>query len=87
MNNTIQARLLTPLQLKMLDIGAPVIVSCRTLTGETVSVRLQTANLEPTSNTESESENTSAGADGRHVGSCWLRHGVYVAIMPGENWE
>jgi hypothetical protein len=73
---TIQARSLTPIQLKMLDIGAPVIVTCETLTGEKVAVRLQTANLEPDSDVNS-----------THAEGCWLAHGAYVAIMPEGSWE
>ncbi len=80
--NTIKAKLLTPMQLKMLDIGAPVIVHCEALTGETVAVRLQTANLESDPEVESGSRNKRGKATGRHAKGCWLAHGVYVAVMP-----
>lgn len=70
----IKARMLTPIQLKMLDVGAPIIVTCQTVTGESVAVRLQTANLS--------SETVDDHAEG-----CWLRHGAYVAIMPDGDWE
>lgn len=76
MTNTapIKARILTPIELKMLDVGAPVVVTCETLTGESVAVRLQTANL--SSNVANEDE---AGA--------WLAHGAYVAVMPAGDWQ
>jgi hypothetical protein len=77
----IQAKALTALQLKMLDIGAPVVVSCRTLTGETVDVRLQTQNLDPGPKIKSGSRTRSTIANGRHAKGCWETHGVYVAIM------
>ena len=83
----IQARLLTRLQLQMLDIGAPVIVSCKTLTGETVAVRLQTANLEPESEINPGTEKTSDGVNSAHGNDCWQAHGVYVAVMPDGSWE
>jgi hypothetical protein len=78
---TIQAKLLTPMQLKMLDIGAPVIVLCKTLNGETVEVRLQTANLEPMPEGKSESSRNKSSANGGHAKGCWLTHGAYVAVM------
>ncbi len=82
MKKTIQAKLLTPLQLKMLDIGAPVVVSCKTLTGETVEVRLQTASLEPAPKSKAgSSRNKPAEAKGGHAKDCWLTHGAYVAVM------
>lgn len=84
---TIKARLLTPMQLRMLDIGAPVIVSCQTLTGETVAVRLQTANLEPEPDVESGGRNKPDKANRRHAKGCWLAHGAYVAIMPNGGEE
>lgn len=65
-NNVIMAKKLSAIELKMLDTGAPVIVACQTLNGESVSVRLQTANLEG-----KEPDNGS-----------WLAHGAYVAVMP-----
>ena len=72
--NPITARRLTSIELKMLDVGAPVIVNCKTITGESVAVRLQTANLSP----EPESD---------QVTGYWLAHGAYVAVMPEGNWE
>ena len=63
MEKTITAKLLTPTQLKVLDIGAPVIVSCQTLTGETVAVRLQTANLEPDPDIDSATRNKTGKAN------------------------
>lgn len=84
---TIQAKSLTPLQLKMLDIGAPVIVSCQTLTGETVVVRLQTQNLEPAPKIKPGSRNKPTRANGGHAKGCWETHGVYVAIMPNGGGE
>jgi hypothetical protein len=82
MKRTIQAKSLTPLQLKMLDIGAPVIVSCQTLSGETVEVRLQTQNLESVPKIKSPSRiNTPTKAKHGHAKGCWETHGVYVAIM------
>jgi hypothetical protein len=83
----IQARLLTRLQLQMLDIGAPVIVSCKTLTGETVAVRLQTANLEPEPEINPGTEKRSVGVNNGHGKDCWQAHGVYVAVMPNGSWE
>ncbi|THD37200.1 MAG: hypothetical protein E7773_03970 [Sphingomonas sp.] len=71
-NTLITARKLTPIELKMLDVGAPVIVNCRTAAGESVAVRLQTANL-------LQSDDEAAGY--------WLAHGAYVAVMPEGNWE
>jgi hypothetical protein len=82
MKKTVQAKSLTRLQLRMLDIGAPVIVSCKTLTGETVNVRLQTENLEPAAKTKSGSRTKSTKANGGHAKGCWVTHGAYVAIMP-----
>jgi hypothetical protein len=82
MKKTIQAKSLTKLQLRMLDIGAPVIVSCKTLTGETVNVRLQTEHLEPTPKSKPGSRTKRAKANGGHARGCWLTHGAYVAIMP-----
>jgi hypothetical protein len=87
MEKTIKAKLLTPTQLKMLDIGAPVIVSCQTLTGETVAVRLQTANLEPDPDIDSGARNKPGKANGRHAKGCWLAHGAYVAVMPNGGRE
>lgn len=84
---TIQARLLTRMQLQMLDIGAPVIVSCKTLTGETVNVRLQTANLEPEPDINPGTEKRSDKVNGEHGQDCWQAHGVYVAIMPNGSGE
>jgi hypothetical protein len=82
MKKTIQAKLLTSLQLRMLDIGAPVIVSCQTLTGETVDVRLQTANLELAPKIKSGSRIKPTKANSGHAKGCWATHGAYVAIMP-----
>ncbi|MBU6154803.1 MAG: hypothetical protein KGP28_10915 [Bdellovibrionales bacterium] len=67
-----KARLLTPIQLKMLDAGQPVVVVCQTPSGVDVEVRLQTAVL------DLEAEDHSQG--------CWFSHGVYVAVLsePGE---
>jgi hypothetical protein len=87
MKKTIQAKALTPLQLKMLDIGAPVIVSCQTLTGETVNVRLQTQNLEPAPKRKPRSRTKAIKANGGHAQGCWLSHGAYVAIMPNGEGE
>jgi hypothetical protein len=87
MEKIIKAKLLTPMQLKMLDIGAPVIVSCQTLTGETVAVRLQTANLEPEPEIESGTHENTSKAKAGHAKGCWLAHGAYVAIMPSEGEE
>lgn len=70
----IKARKLTTIELKMLDIGAPIVVSCETMTGEQVSVRLQTANLSMEPNHDE--------TDGY-----WLAHGAYVAVMPEGNYE
>lgn len=84
---TIQARLLTRMQLKMLDIGAPVIVSCKTLTGETVAVRLQTANLEPEPEINPGTEKRSDKVNSEHGKGCWQAHGAYVAIMPNGSGE
>lgn len=78
---TIQAKSLTPLQLRMLDIGAPVIVSCQTPTGETVHVRLQTKNLDLGPEIKPGSRTKPTKANGRHAKGCWLTHGAYVAIM------
>ena len=79
MKKIIQAKALTRLQLKMLDIGAPVIVTCQTLTGETVDVRLQTGNLDPVPKSQTKSRTK---PNGGHAKGCWLAHGAYVAIMP-----
>ena len=70
----IKARMLTPIQLQMLDVGAPIIVTCQTVSGEKVAVRLQTANLS--------SETVDDSSEG-----AWLKHGAYVAIMPEGDWE
>jgi hypothetical protein len=70
----ITARKLTPIELKMLDVGAPIVVSCETITGESVAIRLQTANL-------------SAGPESGEAAGYWLSHGAYVAVMPEGNWE
>jgi len=78
---TIQAKALTPLQLKMLDIGAPVMISCKTLSGETVDVRLQTQNLDDVPIVNSGSGTKSSKKNGQHAKGCWETHGVYVAIM------
>ncbi len=83
MTDPIQATVLTKMQLKMLDIGAPVIVACETSSGQFVHVRLQTQNLEQASELN---QNTGAPTEeGRcsHTDGCWETHGVYVAIMPG----
>jgi len=87
-NKTIKAKLLTPMQLRMLDIGAPVIVSCQTLTGETVAVRLQTAKLESDPDVEpGRRRNRPDKANGRRAKGSWLAHGAYVAIMPNGSGE
>jgi hypothetical protein len=78
MKKTIQAKCLTSVQLKMLDIGAPVIIPCETLEGVVVHVRLQTKNLQSSSSLSAEP----SGGAGGHAGGCWESHGVYVAIMP-----
>lgn len=65
-SNVIVAKKLSEIELRMLDTGAPVIVACQTLSGESVAVRLQTANLE-----------SNEPGDGS-----WLAHGAYVAVMP-----
>ncbi|MES2321611.1 MAG: hypothetical protein V4633_05060 [Pseudomonadota bacterium] len=70
-NKVIVAKKLSAIELKMLDTGAPVIVACQTLSGESVSVRLQTATLE---------------GNEPDKGS-WLTHGAYVAVMPNGGQE
>lgn len=70
-NNVIVAKKLSAIELKMLDTGAPIIVACQTLSGESVSVRLQTATLE---------------GNEPDKGS-WLAHGAYVAVMPNGAQE
>lgn len=79
---TVQAKSLTPLQLKMLDIGAPVVVSCKTLTGETVDVRLQTGRLDEIPQSTSKRGAKATNGNGGHKKGCWVTHGAYVAIMP-----
>lgn len=83
MTDAIQATVLTKMQLKMLDIGAPVIVACETSTGEIVHVRLQTENLDDSSaqNLHSDIPPRDKHAN-THDNGCWETHGVYVAIMP-----
>ncbi|MES2759796.1 MAG: hypothetical protein V4693_20690 [Pseudomonadota bacterium] len=76
----VQAKKLSSIELKMLDTGAPVIVPCKTLSGETVNVRLQTVNMESDLDNEKETDNKSTGR-GRAKGY-WLAHGAYVAVMP-----
>jgi hypothetical protein len=66
-----KAQLLTPIQLKMLDVGQPVVVTCETPSGASVEVRLQTAIL------DSDPKSNSKG----HSKGCWLQHGVYVAVL------
>jgi hypothetical protein len=80
MTRAIKAVTLTDTQLRMLDIGAPVIVACETLTGETVAVRLQTQMLaeHDASIGEAALGSTTAGAQS----GGWLSHGAYVAVMP-----
>ena len=88
MSEAIKAVALTDMQLRMLDIGAPVIVMCKTLTGESVPVRLQTRVL-----TEDETEpvgratrpvrcGAPGGAHSDEAEAGWRRHGAYVAVMP-----
>ena len=81
MGKTIQAKSLTQVQLKMLDIGAPVIVPCQTLAGDIIHVRLQTKNLQPGSDHSTSVEGAKMNTC-RHSEGCWESHGVYVAIMP-----
>jgi hypothetical protein len=69
------ARLLSPIQLKMLDAGQPVVVECSTPSGGKVEVRLQTANLEYL-----ESDPSGKREKGSRKGS-WLNHGVYIAVL------
>ena len=69
--NLIVAKKLSDIELKMLDTGAPVIVACKTLNGESISVRLQTAMLE----------------DAEPDKGSWLAHGAYVAVMPNGAQE
>ncbi|MEG3168552.1 hypothetical protein U1737_10180 [Sphingomonas sp. LB3N6] len=89
MTRAIKAVTLTDTQLRMLDIGAPVIVSCETLTGETVAVRLQTRVLvDDTANDPATSQTIAdPGAvadDGAAISPAagWTTHGAYVAVMP-----
>jgi hypothetical protein len=82
MVESIRARSLTSIQLKMLDAGAPVIIPCRTPAGEIVHVRLQTKNLAPLEREVVEGAQVGqAGPDEGAPGS-WELHGAYVAIMP-----
>ena len=69
-----RARLLTSTELKMLDVGQPVVVTCKTPSGGSVEVRIQTAVL------ESESDKTSK-SKGRKAKGSWLTHGVYIAVL------
>ncbi len=79
MTRAIKAVALTDTQLRMLDIGAPVIVTCETLGGETVAVRLQTRVL---------ADDAPPGKDavgdkpGEGAAAGWIAHGAYVAVMP-----
>lgn len=74
----IQATKLTSLQLKTLDIGAPVIVTCKTLSGEKIAIRLQTSNLDPETDAPDHSSRKYGG---------WMAHGAYVAVMPNGGEE
>ena len=67
-----KAKLLTPIQLKMLDTGQPVVVTCQTPSGGSVEVRLQSAVLEGMDPVD---------AKKGHSKGCWLTHGVYVAVL------
>jgi len=58
-----------------------VIVSCQTLSGETVEVRLQTKNLEPVSNPKRQANSRNTKVTRSHRKGCWETHGAYVAIM------
>jgi hypothetical protein len=69
-----RARLLTPMELKMLDVGQPVVVTCKTPSGGSVEVRIQTAVL------ESENDKKSKKTGAKTKGS-WSTHGVYVAVL------
>lgn len=82
MSKAIRAVPLDDTQLKMLDIGAPVIVACTTLSGETVMVRLQTRTLAP--GVADAATPADAGHPARRpvADGCWQSHGAYVAIMP-----
>lgn len=66
MRKPIRAQKLTDDQLRMLDIGAPVVIACRTATDDVVNVRLQSANLDR----------------GTDEAGGWVVHGVHVAVMP-----
>ncbi len=79
MSQAIKAVSLTDTQLRMLDIGAPVIVTCKTLTGETVAVRLQTRVL---ADGASQPVDAARGAPSNEAVAGWATHGAYVAVMP-----
>lgn len=74
----VQAKKLSSIELKMLDTGAPVIIPCKTLSGETVNVRLQTVNMESDLDDKKHADNKSKGGGKGY----WLAHGAYVAVMP-----
>lgn len=76
MSEAIKAVALSVTQLKMLDIGAPVIVSCQTLSGETVAVRLQTRILSDAI------PGSARGDEPITAAASWVTHGAYVAVMP-----
>ena len=83
MTRAIKAVTLTDTQLRMLDIGAPVIVSCETLTGETVAVRLQTRVLvDDTANDSATSQTIADDVAAASPAAGWTTHGAYVAVMP-----
>jgi hypothetical protein len=87
MTRAIKAVALTDTQLRMLDIGAPVIVTCETLGGETVAVRLQTRVLadDAPPGKDAISDELGGGAAAgwiAHGAAGWIAHGAYVAVMP-----
>lgn len=79
MTRAIKAVALTDTQLRMLDIGAPVIVTCETLGGETVAVRLQTRVL---ADDARPGEDAVGDEPGSEAAAGWIAHGAYVAVMP-----
>ena len=74
MSKTIKATALSDIELKMLDIGAPVIVSCKTIEGNEVKVRIQTKNLGM--------DIDISDINQKHSNDSWQKHGAYIAIMP-----
>ena len=79
MTQAIKAVALTDTQLRMLDIGAPVIVACETLAGETVAVRLQTRVL---ADDAFQGRKAVGDEQGGGTAAGWITHGAYVAVMP-----